>query len=118
MNEITTVVQNLVMPARERFMAIDPSGNFEREAGFAMQVLMASDYTLSVARGDPQSVIDAVSNVAAVGLSLNPAKKQAYLIPRAVRKGTKPKIVLDISYIGLLDLAIMSGSIGRARAYG
>jgi recombination protein RecT len=110
MSELVTVVESLVMPARERFMAIDPSGNFEREAGFAMQVLMANDYTLGVARGKPQSVIDAVANIAAVGLSLNPAKKQAYLIPRDGR------ICLDISYIGLLDLALMSGSIKFGQA--
>lgn len=115
-NELATTVERLVMPARDRFLAIDPSGNFQAEAGFAMQVLMANDYTLGIARGDPQSVIDSVANVAAVGLSLNPAKKQAYLIPRAARKGQKPKIVLDISYIGLLDLAIMSGSIKWGQA--
>jgi recombination protein RecT len=36
---------------------------------------------------------------------LNPAKKQAYLVPR------DGKICLDVSYMGLLDLAIQSGSL-------
>ena len=51
-----------------------------------------------------------MTNVAAIGSSLNPAKKQAYLVPR------KGKICLDISYMGLIDLAIDSGSISWAQA--
>lgn len=83
----------------------DKSLNFEREAGFAIQVLGANDYAMKTAMGNRQSVINAVVNVAAIGISLNPAKKQAYLVPRDGR------ICLDISYMGLLDLAIQSGSI-------
>ena len=44
-------------------------------------------------------------NIAAIGISLNPAKKQAYLVPR------KGGISLVISYMGLLDLAVQSGAI-------
>lgn len=83
----------------------DKTLNFEREAGFAIQVLGASDFAMKTAMGNRQSVINAVVNVAAIGISLNPAKKQAYLVPRDGR------ICLDISYMGLLDLAIQSGSI-------
>lgn len=83
----------------------DKTLNFEREAGFAIQVLGASDFAMTTAMKNRQSVINAVVNVAAIGISLNPAKKQAYLVPRDGR------ICLDISYMGLLDLAIQSGSI-------
>jgi recombination protein RecT len=86
-------------------VAVDRSINFEREAGFAIQILSNNDYALTVALNNRQSVIDAVTNVSAIGISLNPAKKQAYLVPR------DKKICLDLSYIGLLDLAIASGSI-------
>jgi recombination protein RecT len=79
--------------------------SFEKEAGFAIQVLMANDYAQGIAMSNRQSVISAVTNVAAIGISLNPAKRQAYLVPR------DGKICLDISYMGLLDLAIQSGSI-------
>ena len=51
-----------------------------------------------------------VTNVAAIGISLNPARKQAYLVPR------DQKVFLDISYIGLTDLATQSGSIVWAKA--
>jgi recombination protein RecT len=60
--------------------------------------------------GNQQSVINAVTNVAAIGVSLNPARKQAYLVPR------DKKVCLDISYIGLVDLATQSGSIIWAKS--
>ena len=101
------LIEGAVFEAREQFVAVasDKSLSFEREASFAVQAIMANDFTLGVAKRNPQSVINAVANVAAIGLSLNPAKKQAYLVPR------KGAICLDIGYIGLLDLAIESGSI-------
>jgi recombination protein RecT len=101
-----------VQGARAQFEAVtvDRGITFEREAGFATQALMAQEYTLSTAMKNPQSVVNAVANIAAIGLSLNPAKKQAYLVPRDGR------ICLDISYIGLLDLAIASGSIRWGQA--
>jgi len=79
--------------------------NFDREAGFAIQALSKNDYILGVASRNRQSVVDAITNIAAIGISLNPAKKQAYLVPR------KNEICLDISYIGLMDIAIESRSI-------
>lgn len=91
-------------------MVADPSINFEREAGFAIQVLTSGDYISRLAVNDRQSVINAVTNIAAIGISLNPAKKQAYLVPR------KGKVCLDISYMGLIDLAVQSGSIMWAQA--
>lgn len=91
-------------------VAVDRSINFEREAGFAIQILGNSEYALGIAMSNKQSVIDAVTNISAIGISLNPAKKQAYLVPR------DRKICLDLSYIGLLDLAVASGSIMWGKA--
>ena len=93
-----------IAPTFER-VSVDKGIAFEREAEFAIQALCASDYALRIARQNPQSVRDAVTNIAAIGISLNLAKKQAYLVPR------KGGICLVISYMGLLDLAIQSGSI-------
>jgi len=87
-----------------------PSIKFEAEAGFAVQILSKSDYALSMAMKNRQSVVDAVTNVAAIGISLNPARKQAYLVPR------DNQICLDISYMGLIDLAVDCGSILWAQA--
>lgn len=88
----------------------DRSIKFEREAEFAIQVLSSNEYALKIAYGNRQSVINAVTNLAAIGLSLNPAKKQAYLVPRDNR------ICLDVSWMGLIELAVASGSIRWAKA--
>src|SRR5574341_1316252 len=110
-NAIQTVI-NDVYSVRETFAAVSPEGSatFEREAQFAIQCITASDYTLKIALENRQSVVNAVTNIAAICISLNPAKKQAYLVPR------DGKICLDISYMGLLDIAVQSGSIRWGQA--
>lgn len=111
MSNALTIVRGDILATREKFLTIhnDPQA-FEREAGFAIQQITANDYSLRIATENRQSVINAVTNIAAIGISLNPAKKQAYLVPRDGR------ICLDISYMGLLDLAIESGSIRWGQA--
>lgn len=100
-------VQDIVYGTRETFLAVqaDRDMKFDAEAGFAMQILGGSDYALGLALRNKQSVINAVTNVAAIGLTLNPALRQAYLVPR------DGKICLDIGYLGLIELAIKSGAI-------
>lgn len=100
-------VDALVYEVRPAFEAMCSDGGiaFAREAEFAIQAICGNEYSLRIARQNPQSVRDAVTNIAAIGISLNPAKKQAYLVPR------KGGICLVISYMGLLDIAIQSGSI-------
>lgn len=111
MSNIDTV-QGLVLNTEYAFNAVlcDKSISFQREAEFATQIVTGNDYLMGVAIKAPQTLIDAVTNVAAIGISLNPAKKHAYLVPR------KNKVCLDISYMGLMDLAIQSGSIKWAQA--
>ena len=108
---MSTAIATLVHEAKLAFTSrqVSQDINFEAEAGFAVQLLSASDFATKTALGNKQSVIDAVTNVAAIGVSLNPAKKQAYLVPR------NGKICLDISYMGLIDLAVATGSINWAQ---
>lgn len=116
MSNALTIITGDIEGARDAFNAalVEPSIKFEAEAGFAIQALQTSEYTLKIALDNRQSVVDAVTNVAAIGLSLNPAKKQCYLLPRRV--GGTTKIVLSISYPGLIELATASGSIKWAQA--
>lgn len=113
MSNAVALITGDIYGTRDTFASVqaDRSINFESEAGFAIQAITANDYALSIATKNRQSVINAVTNIAAIGISLNPAKKQAYLVPRDGR------ICLDISYIGLMDLAMATGSIrwGQAR---
>lgn len=84
--------------------------NFKKEASFALQLLKASDFLRSTAQSNPDSLQNAITNIAAIGISLNPATKEAYLVPR------NRAICLDISAIGLIKLATDSGSIKWAQA--
>ncbi|AXT46400.1 recombinase RecT [Chromobacterium rhizoryzae] len=88
----------------------DPTLNFGAESGFAMQILQGNDFLAKIAYGNRQSFVDAVVNVAAIGISLNPAKKQAYLVPR------KGRVCLDISYMGMMHLAQQTGAIQWGQA--
>ena len=112
MSNAIAIISDDIYALRENFqlVAVDRSVNFDKEAGFAIQLLSGNDYAMKAAMNNRQAVCDAVTNIAAIGISLNPAKKQAYLVPR------KNKICLDISYIGLIDLAVATGSILWAQA--
>lgn len=106
MSNIAVLKQD-IFNQRGAFMATlsDTSIKFEAEAGFAMQALQGNDYLCRIALNNRQSLANAITNTAAIGISLNPAKKQAYLVPRDGR------VCLDISYMGLMDLAMATGAI-------
>lgn len=105
-------LQNDIYSLQASFNSVlsDPGLKFEAEAGFAMQRLEENDYLAKVALANRQSMVNAVTNVAAIGISLNPAKKQAYLVPR------DSKVCLDISYMGLMHLAQQTGAIQWGQA--
>lgn len=105
--------ERAINSTEERFAKVAGDGAlvaFEREALFAMQHLTKADFTTNVAAKNPRSVYLAMTNVAATGLTLNPAYGLAYLVPR------NGAIVLDISYKGLLQIATDTGSIAWGRA--
>lgn len=106
-------ISEIIDITQERFNALKPSLSFEAEKGFAMQILYNNSYLYKVAKTHNVSLAQAITNVAAIGLSLNPVKKQAYLIARTVKENNQyvSKIFLEPSYMGLCDLATDSGSI-------
>jgi len=106
------VLSNEIYGLRDTFeqVATDRNVHFEREAQFACQLFAANPYLLKVAMQNRGSVMAAVTNVAAIGITLNPALKLAYLVPRS------GKVCLDISYMGLMHLAMLSGSIKWVKA--
>ncbi len=79
--------------------------NFEREASFALQMLKDNSLLASFATSDQDSLKRAIINVAAIGLTLCPIQKLAYLLPRG------KKVCLAISYRGLVRLATDVGAI-------
>ncbi len=85
--------------------ATDQSVTWAKESQFAMQLFQKNDYLTKTAMSNPTSAQNAIINVAAIGITLNPASKLAYLVPR------DGMVCLDISYMGLLHLAQATGSI-------
>lgn len=121
-NEIAKIIED----TQDRFVSIAPPHmNYDAEKGFAIQLLKNNDYLMKAANESPNSLQQAITNVAAIGLSLNPAEKLAYLIPRNVKEGKdqsgrdvwKTKIYLEPSYMGIIRLATDSGSIKWVQAY-
>jgi len=84
---------------------VDEKITFAKESHYAIQAFQSNNYLAKIASQNPVSLQNAIINVAAIGISLNPASKHAYLVPR------KGSICLDISYLGLMHLAMSTGSI-------
>lgn len=113
MSEAKNIAQVIEM-AGERFNKLAPSYmKYDAEKGFAIQLLKNNDYLMQAAQQSPASLQQAITNVAAIGLSLNPAEKLAYLICRNVKVGDQwqNRVFLEPSYMGLIRLATDSGSI-------
>ena len=83
----------------------DESILWSKEKQFAIQALQGNKFLSDTAAKNPASLQNAIINIASIGISLNPANKHAYLVPR------DNKVCLDISYMGLLHLAMSTGSI-------
>ncbi|WP_140921161.1 recombinase RecT [Limnobaculum xujianqingii] len=105
-------VKNVVLSLSGEFQKTlsDQSLNFARESGFALQALQNNPYLLGIATGNQASLTNAIVNIAAIGISLNPASKLAYLVPR------DNKVCIDISYMGLMHIAQQTGAIKWCQA--
>jgi len=114
MNTVVETISTIVDSQRQQFNSVVAvkSINFDREAQFAKQILGdPNSYLHKTAMANKASLIFAINNVAAIGISLNPASRLAYLVPR------KGSICLDISYMGVMHVAQVCGAIkwGQAR---
>lgn len=92
--------ESLFLPA-----LTDSKISWEKEKQFAIQAFQGNKFLFETASKNQASLQNAIINVASIGISLNPANKHAYLVPR------DGKVCLDISYMGLLHLAMSTGSI-------
>lgn len=105
--------KNAIKDARNRFVVIaerDQVVEWNRESMFALQALERGDFLLRTANSNPHSLRDAIINVAACGITLNPAAQYAALVPR------DGAVCLDIMYRGLIKIATDAGSIRWAQA--
>lgn len=94
----------------------DQKLKWQKELQFAEQIIAKNNSLADTCKGNPGSLRNAIINVAAIGISLNPALKHAYLVPRRLPGGGPQSVCLDISYQGLLHLAVKEGSITWGQA--
>lgn len=110
-------MSNVTILSKEHLERVKPAfleqsglkeADFKREVSFAIQLASANPYLQSCT---PDSALKAILNVAQIGLTLNPVKKEAYLVPRYNSKTRETEVCLDPSYIGLIKLATDSGIV-------
>ena len=104
------VFEKMAMMSKPAFDKLADEETFNREINFAFQILRGSS---TLQKCNPETIKNAISNIALTGATLNPALQQAFLIPRSVRVDGK-KIMsccLDFSYRGLIKIATDSGSV-------
>lgn len=105
-------VNNALKGAQRPFRKIAKNnGNivhWEEESMFALQALAKSSL---LQKCDPMSIRDAVINISAIGLSLNPKLQHCALIPRRNSKLGIYECHADPMFQGLIKLATDGGSV-------
>lgn len=92
---------------RMQDVGFDPE-RVKKEISFAIQAINRSEQLQKCSR---ESLLQAVLNVSNVGLTLNPASKEAYLIPRYSGITRSMEASLEPSYIGMVKLLTDTGSV-------
>lgn len=96
-----------MMPEPKKFDSANPfEMNYSQECGFAIMAIQNNPYLLNCS---PDSMKAAIINVALTGISLNPALKYAYLVPRKVKN--ELRATLDISYMGMIKILTDAGAV-------
>lgn len=106
MNDLT-IWQEAIKNSFPKFEAINPE-KAKSELGFALQLFQNNP---QLQKCDPTSIINAVVNVARTSITLHPAMRLAYLVPRG------NKCVLDFSYMGMVALLKDNGCIKTIDAH-
>jgi len=96
-----------VSSGMQKFAMIADPNKAKIEAGFASQIIEGSTSLQKIATTPDgfASIINCIINVARMGITLNPAMKLAYLIPR------KGKCILDPSWMGLTKILTDGGDV-------
>ena len=101
------------MPMFERIARTHQLVTWEEESQFAIQAIQKNSMLAGCA---PHTVQNAVINVAAVGLTLNPADGYAYLVPEYNKATKQNECQLRISFKGLIKAATDTGSVMWVKA--
>lgn len=96
------------MPGFTRIADQNKLVRWEEECQFARQAIQRST---KLQECDPITIQDAIINVAAVGLTLNPAHGYAYLVPEYDKNMQRNVCHLRVSFKGIIKLANDSGVV-------
>ncbi len=118
MTQLTAINSHvLVSQCMPRFQEISKTnGNlvkWQQESQFAIQALQKNDLLTKCAT---HTIENSIINIAACGLTLNPADGYAYLVPEYNKATKQQECVLRISFKGLIKAATDSGVIKWVRA--
>lgn len=100
------IKKQTLAPAEKRMreLGLDPA-DVTREMGYALAIINGSD---KLQKCDPVSIVSSIIAAASTGLTLNPAKQHACLIPRWTREATICEF--QPMYRGLMFLAVEEGA--------
>lgn len=112
MNDVSTIVTQS-MPQFCRIADKNKVVRWEEESQFALQSLQKNS---TLAGCVAESIQNAIINVAAVGLTLNPADGYAYLVPEYNKTTKRNECQLRISFKGLIKAATDTGAVKWVRA--
>lgn len=109
-NQVATINKNTFSVIESDFISQShlSKEDFQREASFAIQHYSNSEQLQKCTK---ESLIKAVLNVAQTGLTLNPVRKFAWLVPRWNTKKNCLEAVLEPSYVGLCKLITDARSV-------
>ena len=117
MGELSLNVNTLVDQCLPRFQKIAQTNGelvkWEQESQFALQALQKNPTLRSCAT---HTIENAIINIAACGLTLNPADGYAYLVPEYDKELKAQACILRISFKGLIKAATDTGVIKWVRA--
>lgn len=111
-----SVIEQIVTQSMPQFRRIADETKlvrWEEESQFALQSLQKNS---SLAKCVSASIQNAIINVAAVGLTLNPADGYAYLVPEYDKQAKANMCQLRISFKGLIKAATDTGAVIWVRA--
>jgi recombination protein RecT len=107
MSQELTVYQKIEALEPKMLKILDPN-SAKREISFAKQIIASSEM---LKKCTVDSVLVSVFNIVNIGLSLNPASKEAYIVPRYNKKNAEWEASLQPAYVGLVRLLTDAGAV-------
>lgn len=89
----------------------NPDLKWESERSYVLQILERNEFLASVFINNPLSAITALQDAAALGLSLSPTMGHCYLIPQRPAYDKPYEVQLKVSYKGMEQAVLRSGSV-------